>query len=218
MPAHSDRSRSPEWQPGSAKIPATSRDIARQIKHPLPKATDGTANAIQDILKEHRDVLQAAQQAHESTGSTVRRGRIIGPTDTALEASAPIVSSKDDPTLFTPGMVPDAPILHVQRVNSSDLYCMAYDQNGEPQQKMIRTRNRPEEQGLRDILDISVKQDSSSSVTRFSFGDLLSQLPPENPSIQTTIDAQGTHTASFVTDDGTRVTYFRDPHGNEIIL
>lgn len=217
MPAHGDRLRPPEYQPGSYKIRATARDIAHQVEHPLPRATDSPAKAIQDTLQDHNDILHAALDAHDRIQPIVRRGRILGPTDTALEASAPIVSSQDGIISGT-AIAPGSPFQCISRENGTDMHVMGYDEQGILEQRTTRTRTRPPHEGGNDFLIIGNKQDGSSSVTKYSAGDHKGGFHPEAPYIQTTQDQEGNVTATFFTEDRTRVSYHRNADGHETIL
>lgn len=214
MPARGDRPRPPEWKPGSAQIPATSGDIARQIEHPSPKATDGAARAIEDRLQDHHDIIQAAQQALDRSQPTVRRGRILGPTDTALDASAPIVSSLEGTIFSADTLVPGSSFKSVLRENASDLHLMGFDERGVLEQRTIRARKRPPEDGD-DIVLFRDKHDGSSSVTKYQEALHPHGLNPDHPYITTSREKDGTVTATFFTHEGSRISYLRDPQGLE---
>lgn len=227
MATHGDRPRAPEWKPGSSMIPASSSDIAHQIKHPLTKATDGAAQAIRGRLQDHQDILQSAQNAFDRqtaqdspdhTQPTVKRGRIIGPTDTALEASTPIVSSSDGIIHYAIGVIPDSPFRRVRRENATDIHLMGYDEQGVLEQRTVRMRNRPAEEGKKDIIVIRDKQDGSSFVTKYQESLHPEGINPDLPYIATTRDREGNVSATYFTNEGSPNYYHRDPHGNEIII
>lgn len=216
MSKHGDRPRSRNWKPGSSMIPATARDIARQVERPLPHATDGAAKAIRDRLQDHQDILQSAQHAHDRDRPIVKRGRILGPADTALEVSTRVITSKD--AVPYSGDIPLPPFRQLERATSSDLHFIGYDEHGIAEQKLIRYRKRPTEEGAQDILVITDKQNGTSSVVKYHQVEHPTGFDLDRSHISTTRDQEGNITATFFTEDGTRVSYLRDPRGNEFLV
>lgn len=219
MKMSGDRSHQPEWKPGSPKIAASARDIARQVQDPPPAATDAAAQVIKERTQNHQKDLADALNALEQGG--IKRGRKIqGPTDTALEQSTPIVTATRDRTPFIPedNAVPGASVVEIMRENASEQHVTRQDPDGVLVQETRRGRRRLPFEGFKDNLTIRDRADGKSEVITFTNGDgHMEGFNPTRPHISTARDQQGNTFATVFAEDGNRMSYHRAPDGTETI-